>query len=66
MKLRAGDELRGKKDTKVAVRLVERIPQEMWDKKKDPEWVLELIGRGGPGISVRPESSITAEFKITG
>jgi hypothetical protein len=45
------------------VKLIERLPSEHWDKRQDPEWVVDLsIGGKKYDTKVFAESKISAEY----
>lgn len=59
MHLRASNQYNSKLNPQFSVKLVERLPPEYWDSRRDPEWVVDLFDRTG-----KTDTTVLAESVI--
>lgn len=63
VQFRAGAEFVSRESVTRGTRLIERLPSEHWDSRRDPEWVVDLLLVGHKvDTKVFAESKITSEY----
>lgn len=63
MHLRVANQYPNRSNPQLSVKLIERLPSEHWDNRRDPEWVVDLYNRSAKtDTTVLSESVIEADY----